>query len=73
MRESQGRGQYFGKQSQEEPHAHGGAAGQSGSKPLGRMAKPEAGGSEVLADWGVKSYLSVIIDEAHALCALFLG
>lgn len=71
VRESQGRGQYLGKQSQEEPYAHGGAAGQSGSKPLGRMAKTGAGGSEVLADWGVKSYLSVIMDEAQStVCAV---
>lgn len=61
MRESQGRGQYLGKQSREELHTHGGAAGQSGSKPLKRMAKAGAGGSEVMADWGVKSYLSVIM------------
>lgn len=73
VRESQGRGQYLGKQSQEEPHAHGGTAGQSRSKPLGRVAKAGAGGSEVLADWGVKSYLSVIMDEAQALSVLFLG
>lgn len=48
-------------------------AGQSRNKPLGRKAKARAGGSEVLADWGVKSYLSVITDEAQALCVLFLG